>query len=296
MIVLNEKQYAENCLNKHKMPNEKPYFDLLIVAKYLYKYNGLSGKVLEDSLVEYFKKSNPKEYHTNLMYWDEKIAQIARKAKTIPLYEDEGIWISKKELNTIEKLDDINLKMTAFTILCLAKLGNVRNANNNGWANYNWNDIYTLANVKLSKEKRALFIHELYVQHLIGFANRVDNLNLQVLFIDSDTTTFATNRGDVFVDDFRDLGYYYRMICGDCFTRCLDCGRVIPNNKNRTRKYCNDCSKYVPKQHKQVTCIDCGKTFTVSSKNAKSKRCPECAKEWRRIYMRDRYTPKVSKQ
>ena len=111
---------------------------------------------------------------------------------------------------------------------------------------------------------------ELYKRGFIEVAKRVDNLSVQLLYVDDSET------GDVFISDFRELGYEYQNLCGDYFIRCEKCGKLVKDNKYKKRKYCNDCSTYIPQNTKLVECVDCGKSFIVSSKNTKTCRCEDC--------------------
>lgn len=68
---------------------------------------------------------------------------------------------------------------------------------------------------------------------------------------------------------------------------CLKCGRIIPTITNK--KYCDECyeqikkekdlrrvnKQYQKKEDKVITCIDCGKSFSVGSRS-KRNRCDEC--------------------
>ena len=58
---------------------------------------------------------------------------------------------------------------------------------------------------------------------------------------------------------------------------CKQCGkRFIP--KSNANKYCDSCfeKKQKKARTRTITCIDCGKTFTVPSTYRKTKRCSEC--------------------
>ena len=287
MIILNEKKYAQNCLKNKAMP-EKPYQDLFLIGKYLFHCDGIKGRELEKRLIEYFEASDPKTYHYSSFYWDTKIEQIARKVKDCPLYENDGVWISRSELEKISFLEKDEWERIAFALICIAKLGNMRKSTNNDWCNNDWAEVFSVANLSVPRSKRGLYLHELYIRKYIGLAQRIDNLNLKVLYIDKEHIEYSEKYGDVFVDDFRDLGYFYRMLKGKNYTRCLECGRVIANNKAKTRKYCDECQEYKPQETKIIKCIDCGKEFEISAKNNRTHRCEECQKKYIRAYDRER--------
>ena len=78
--------------------------------------------------------------------------------------------------------------------------------------------------------------------------------------------------------DSKELAYsYLNWKNGGGYKRCEACGRLFRNN--RYRKYCHECSKYQPIGDKTLECIDCGKEFTVDSRNMTKCRCDECQRE-----------------
>ena len=92
---------------------------------------------------------------------------------------------------------------------------------------------------------------------------------------------------ELVVKDFRNLGYQFRKYCGENnFTKCAQCEKLIKNNKNGTRKYCDECAGYVPQKYKTIKCIDCGMEFEINSLNHKSKRCKECQRKKQLEYQR----------
>ena len=71
---------------------------------------------------------------------------------------------------------------------------------------------------------------------MIEYAKKVNNLNIQVLYIDDES------KNKLFVSDFRKLGYEWRLYKGEKYIRCADCGVLVKKTSNR-RKYCKDCGK-----------------------------------------------------
>lgn len=287
MIILNEREFAEECIRNKKMP-DKPYRVLSIIAKYYYQVHGYKGKQLAAQLIQFFKDSNNATFSKNIDYWESIVETIVRKAVKYPLSEIDGVWVTHKELDKIAELEDDVLERLAFTLLCLAKLGNLRRPTNNSWVNDDEIEFFRLARVTIPSLSRDRKIHALYKRGYLGFAKQVDNLSLRVLYIDTETTEYSRKNGDVFVDDFRELGYLYRQIKGMNYTRCHECGVLFKNNKNGTRKYCTECQKYVPQDTKTIVCIDCGKDFQVDGSNKRTVRCPDCQAEHRRELDRNR--------
>lgn len=268
MIVLNEKEYAENCL-KNKSVNEKPFYTLSILARYYCHCENYKKKKIIELLIDFMRKTYP-EYNCNKAVWDESIDKIAKNARKHKLYEIDGVWITKAELETIESIQNKVLEKLAFTLLCLAKLANLKNPNNVGWVNNDAKEVFALARISCNVSERYKKLGKLHQLSLLEFPRRIDNLRCKVTYINDNSDKV------LFVSDFRELGYEYLKYKGENFIRCRECGILIRNNATGTKKYCNDCSGYIPLEVKTISCIDCGKEIEVDSKNNKSCRCKEC--------------------
>jgi hypothetical protein len=268
MIILNEKDYAEKCL-KEKIISDKPFFTLSILAKYYYHCFGYRKKKITELLTEFIQITYPL-YEVNKSMWNDTIEKIAKNAGKFTLYEIEGVWITKKELETIENIHNKVLERLAFTLLCLAKLANARNPKNTGWVNNDAKEVFSLARISCSVTNRYERLGELYRKSLLELPKRIDNLSVRVTYIDNESENV------LFISDFRELGYEYLKYKGDNFIRCQDCGILIRNNKAGTKKYCSNCVGYTPMENKTVLCVDCGKEFKVDPKNNQTCRCSDC--------------------
>jgi len=115
-------------------------------------------------------------------------------------------------------------------------------------------------------------MHVLYAGGYFNVAKQVDNLSVQVNFVDNDIVD-----GSIFIDDFRELGYEYLFhVKKENFIRCRECGILTRNNKMNNRKYCKKCACYTPIEYKEVICVDCGKSIIVNSLNKRTIRCDNC--------------------
>lgn len=267
-IVLNEKAYAEECLKSNKIV-DKPFYTLSVIARYYYIYFGYKRKKIIKLLSEFIEKAYP-EYEYNSEVWNNSIEKIAKDAGKYSLSEIDGIWITESELLTIENIHNKVLERLAFTLLCLAKLGNAKNEKNDSWVNYNTKEIFSLARISCNVDNRFIKLGELERMNLLQFAKRIDNLSCKVTYIDDNSKPF------LFISDFRELGYEYMKYKGGKFLRCCECGILIRSNKNGSKKYCSSCRGYNPQKFKVITCVDCGKEFRINSKDNISCRCKEC--------------------
>ena len=278
MIILNEEIYAEECLRK-KTLGENPTYTLHVLAKYYFEKKYEKPVVIE-LLMDFVKKYYPR-YECNKVAWEETVEKIVKGANKQTLTKVDGVWITSAELQTIGEIHDKVLERLAFTLLCIAKLNNDANPQSNGWVNNEIKEIFSIAKIScrvLDRYKKMGRLHEL---GLIEFPRKIDNLSCRVTYINNDSDK------SLYVSDFRALGYEYLKYRGENFIRCRECGLLIRNNKRGTKKYCKDCAGYIPKEHKTITCEDCGKEFEVDSKNNRTSRCDDCYAEYRKNKVRE---------
>ena len=276
MIILNEKEYANERLRKNDI-GENAYTTINILAKYYYHEQKLKKNEIKELLYNFLESVYPR-YATNQGEWADTIDNILKDLANTNLFQSDGVWITASELDEIGRLESELLQKLAFTILCIAKFKNQKKRNNNNWVSSDIKDIYDMACIKCSNKLKSKYVGDLIRLGYIRFASRIDNLNIQVLFLDDESNN------ELLIDDFRKLGNEYLYYRGGNFVRCADCGLLISNNKNKTRKYCDNCGTYTPMKTKILSCIDCGKAIIVSGSNKRTCRCPEC----QLIYNRER--------
>lgn len=268
MIVLNEKKYAIGCL-ENGIVGKKPFFTLTIIAKYYYYCLGYKKSKIKVLLNEFMSK-NYAGYYLDKLSWQDTIESIVKKVNKYALLEVDGVSITKSELQTISKINNPVRERVMFTILCLAKFGLARNPNSNGWVNTDSKEIFKMARVSCKSLERELYIGDLFDMDLLELPMRNDNTSIRVTFIDTDSPE------ELFISDFRELGYEYLKYKGENFIRCAECGILTRGNKNRTKRYCKDCAAYTPKGIKTIVCIDCGKEIVISGSNKRTIRCDNC--------------------
>lgn len=268
MIILNEKEYAVNCL-QNSFIDTNPFITLSILAKYYYHECGYRKRDIKKLLFEYLSKHYPK-YELDEFEWHMSIEKIVANVKTHKLCQINGVKITKSEIDAVMNIHNKVLERIMFTMLCLAKLSNLRKSNNNGWVNANAKDIFTYARVGCKSDEREVKIGKLWQMGLLEFPKKNDNLNCRVTFID--------DNGDeeLFISDFRELGYEYLKYRGGNYIRCAECGILTRGNKNGTKKYCRSCSTYTPQKTKSVICIDCGEVFEIDARVSNKFRCDNC--------------------
>ena len=271
MIILNEREYAENCL-RNNYAGEDLYFTLSVLSRYYYSCD-YSKEKIENSLID-FLKTQKKFWYGNKNYWLGVASSLAAKAGKHPLVEIEGVSIKELELQEIEFIRNRPLEKLAFVLLCLTKYNQLKYLEKDVWLNYDLKTIFRMARIPCSKKERLLKIHELYKLGLIQLSNRIDCTSFKITYL------FDDDDEELFIRDFRELGREYLKYRGGNYTRCRECGLLIKDNKNHTKRYCDACRQPKRMIVKSLTCADCGKVFEVNSKNNNSKRCPQCQHEY----------------
>lgn len=275
MIILNEAEYAEKCLLSGNV-GPRPYHTLAIIAKYYYYVHGYKRKEIIKCLTDYLSKYYP-AYNSERNEWDENIEKIADNVKKFKLYIVDGVSITANELKTIKAIDNKQLEKLAFTLLCLAKLGNKKRENNNGWVNNETREIFKLARVSGNEESRNLKLNALWKMGLIEFPTKNTNLSIRVKFVDDDS------KEKLFINDFRELGYIYLKYIGEPIKVCKKCGVLMNVVKGKSGRYCKDCANPKPVLWREIICSDCGRSVVLPKINRRSTRCPDCYALHRKI-------------
>ncbi|WP_159430689.1 hypothetical protein [Anaerotignum propionicum] len=219
--------------------SKKPSYDLRIVAKYLYHVENLKPNQIYKRLVKIMEE---KYYNFAISQWQDLLLNIAKHAKKRDLINIDYIPVTKNELLTIDGIKSKPMKRIAFTMLCLAKYRNMVNENNRDWINYDFKDIFRMANVTATIKEQCFMIHDMKALGLIKMNKLVNNLSVNVCYIDKTESEEVLK-----IDDFRNLGYEYLLYCGEKFFRCKRCG-VLKRRTASNMSYCRECAEIVENQ------------------------------------------------
>jgi hypothetical protein len=235
-IILNEREFAENALEKCSL-NKKPAETLYKIAKY-YSHEGYKCAEIKVLLESFLLKCDP---DISIVKWQDCIDRAARAASKYALVEIESVPITEAELKTCASLKGKQIQRILFTLICLAKLGNAINESNNNWVNKEDKEIFRLANVVTPVKRQSLMLNDLRSWGLVQFSKKVDNINIKITCIDDITTPVLQ------ISDFRNIGYQYLRYCGEAYFECQSCGLTTRRNNNR-QKYCPDCAIEINRQ------------------------------------------------
>ena len=209
------------------------YF-ITLIAKYylplLTDSKSLSDIVKKELLEFDLDNYQEYKYHNKIMkicasLFDGSIDKNFREQEYIPIYEN--------ELKVIESLPNDRQKKLMFTFFALARYMNC-----DGWINKKTSkgisEVFKLANVTLTSDKRNELLHELYVNGYISLGKKVDNLNIKVQLDDSGDVVYK-------VKDFNNLGNQYIGNFKKGHKQCKCCGNKIKDTGNK-KIYCEKCA------------------------------------------------------
>lgn len=80
-----------------------------------------------------------------------------------------------------------------------------------------------MANINQSIKRQSAIYTQLRDACMIRFSRKIDNLSVQVLFVDNSDTA-------IHITDFRSLGYQYEMYKGGAYFKCANCGVTVKKN------------------------------------------------------------------
>lgn len=241
-IVLNEKEWVEEVLANRRLGINTSE-TLGRVSRYYYE-KGYSKGDIREKLDDFLIQCDP---GVALVKWTDTLDWFTKNADKRSLIKINEIPVTKGELETIGSLSGRQLKRLAFTLLCVAKYWNIANTNNSGWVNAPDKEVMKMANINTSIRRQSEMLRVMKEAGLIGYSNRVDNLNIQVKYID------GTSPAVLYISDFRNLGSQYMMYLGEPYFKCSQCEITIKKNSN-SHKYCESCARemYIKKT---VECV-----------------------------------------
>lgn len=228
---MNERRRAEDVLSSVQ-ETTNPIHNVYLLSRYYYAQGMRQKEVLEK--IEDYLRQFP---FLVLPKWQQTVDKIVAKAKGKGLIEIEYVGITEKELAEIAKLRKESLKKLVFTLLCIAKYFNTIRPENSSWVNTPDKDVFRMADIRtLDSKRQQKLIRELHLLGLVGYSKVVDNVNLRVLFVDTETEPV------LHIYQFDDLGYQYLEYVGDpSIVHCKCCGKLIKKTSCR-KDYCDECA------------------------------------------------------
>lgn len=238
MYILNEKEYIRNILASGNKPdNISNGYLITLIAKYYFdksKEPDILIDIVKKKMVQ-FNIEGYQEYRyankikkTCIYLYELESDDLFRELKYIPIYE--------KELKIVETLPNDRQKKFMFTLFAIARYMDC-----DGWINKkdskSLSEVFKLANITLSSEKKNELLYELHSNGYIHFGKKVNNLNIKVDLGDTDDDISYK------VTDFNNLGNQYIGNFKKGYKQCTNgCGRKIKIFGTNSR-YCKYCAR-----------------------------------------------------
>lgn len=236
MYILNEKKYIREILvSGNKPDNISNGYLITLIAKYYFNkdkdldvlIDTVKKKIFEFNIEGYqeYRYAN-KIKKTCLELYELQSNNIFRELEYVPIYE--------KELEVVESLPNDRQKKFMFTLFAIARYINCE-----GWINKKdskgISEVFKLANVSLTTDKRNELLYELHSNGYIHFGKKVNNLNIRVDLDDTDDTIVYK------VTQFENIGNQYIGNFKKGYKQCKCCGKKIKDTGNK-KMYCVKCA------------------------------------------------------
>lgn len=247
-IILNEINWAQE-MNTCAQPvlGKKPFETLSRMAKY-YKHEGMTKGAARDALDVFLLKCDPE---ANIVSWSDSLDRAVKNGYKYTALELNSVGVSATEMAKVDALKTKQIRRLAFTLLCLCKYWNALKSCNNDWVRTSDTDIMRMANIHTSVKRQCALFRELSNLGYIKFSRQVDNLNVQVLFMDDGAPVLN-------IYNFDNLGYQYLKYHGDpYYYECCNCG-VTEKRKDlnsRPPKYCPTCAGEIARKNRIASAL-----------------------------------------
>ena len=253
-IILNEITWAQD-VNSCPQPTlgKKPFETLSLMAKY-YRHEGMAKAAARNALDMFLLKCDP---NANVVSWSDSLDRALKNGFKYAPVEINHVGVSASEIAKVDALKTKQIRRLAFTLLCLCKYWNALRPNNNNWVRTPDADIMRMANIRTSVKRQCALFRELSNIGYIRFSRQVDNLNVQILFMDNEAPV-------LFIHNFDNLGYQYLKYHGDpYYYECCNCG-VTEKRKDlnsRPPKYCPTCAGEIARRNRIASAMRCKTTL-----------------------------------
>ena len=244
-FILDEKQYVLD-LFKNQTIGKSEKISIRLILKY-YRSLGLTKEQAIEDLFEfmsqnvsYFRKSD----------WEDLVNHYATsvyKSENPELIHVKEVVITKKEWETISRVEDEKKQRFLYCLLVYKKVQNQMNYQYNEWFYGNLSEIFKMARISgryATVHAQCRMVYELKEEGYLGLAKSIKSLNLKLNYMTSPEETTDDEIAFV-VKNFVDvlLEYYHQRKIRA--VQCHICQKAIKLKKNErsSRKYCRSCQQ-----------------------------------------------------
>lgn len=280
-MILNEEKYARDVLTGQRDDIKSIMQKIDLIARYNHHVLCKNSDDSYCSIIKWLEKHH--DIFSEQGY-SKIISDCIKKSAKRPFYHVDSVKVTKKEMDLIAAQNNLRYEKILFVLLCMAKIQRDSYGFDNGLISYNMTEIFKTARVSVPVDERENILHEFLKLDLIGLPMKNDTKCLFVKFVDEseDDVTLELNE-----QDCSELAYAYLKHTGQGkVSRCSKCGKLIKQSK-KFGDMCKGCQES-SSDMKTRWCIDCGKEFSVDTRNMTKCRCDECQHEHRKEWDRER--------
>lgn len=280
-FIFDEKSEIENMINKNCVNKKNIRETINKIARYNYFVLDMDADDNYNAILGYITDNNSDTSEESLY---SIIDECIRRAPKRPLRVIDDIIITKEELAFIKNIDNNTIERILFSLLATAKYLNAINSNDLNTAYLTTSEIFKIAKVAVTKEKKIEIMQYLYGGGFIEPSTCATTTAKKLTYVYNDgEPALKLNAAE-----YRDLGYtYMAQIYPKHYRRCAVCGKYIKIQKGKDIRVCNDCrhsADTVCEEYITKTCIDCECKYPVLKSAWSSKRCPSCYDKYRKKY------------
>lgn len=233
--IVNEKKFVEETL-KNKTVSSKPSDTIRLLAKHYFHLGFAKDAVL--SKVEQFISENVHGYKP--MEWNKRIKDGVTRVsnqKDYILSDVDQVTITKRELEVITSLDNLELEKLAFVLAVHAKVQNAMKHKESNWVNSDPKDIASDAMLKSRSDvQQGKMRYELKCRGLIE-APRGNSVKINYIDEQSEVVIIITDF-ESYIDKYlRWKGVIKSKKCAG--ESCVEYVEVVSNRQ----KYCAECAR-----------------------------------------------------
>lgn len=228
-IIFDEEKHVLFMLDNGFQTSRNNKFEIQLLANY-YRMQGLDKLEIEEKIHSFCKKHIT---NYNRVKFYKMIDEKVKKSEKMKLKKSTPINITKKEMETILREDNIKCQKLMFVYLVLAKYYMSNNKTDKYYVGCKDTDIFNLCDMYTRKQDKIELMHYLTKK---GYITPTLSMSSIINYVFEDSEVVLT-----FIPD-TDMVYYFEQYLGDLFVNCLVCGKLTKKRSNRTL-YCNQCAK-----------------------------------------------------
>jgi hypothetical protein len=280
-MILNEEKYARDVLTGQRDDIKSIRQKIDLIARYNHHVLCKNSDDSYCSIIKWLEKHH--DIFSEQGY-SKIISDCIKKSAKRPFYHVDSVKVTKKEMDLIAAQNNLRYEKILFVLLCMAKIQRDSYGFDNGLISYNMTEIFKTARVSVPVDERENILHEFLKLDLIGLPMKNDTKCLFVKFVDESEDDVSLELNE---QDCSELAYAYLKHTGQGkVSRCSKCGKLIKQSK-KFGDMCKGCQES-SSDMKTRWCIDCGKEFSVDTRNMTKCRCDECQHEHRKEWDRER--------